>query len=296
MLDRRYILQLVTIKKKQNDGTLLQATFAPMRGMNLVSLKKGDVELIQQSTYPLFEERFAGLGALIGPHFYQRAEIKTFPSLPLDLFPHFPSMLAQGKKDPFSHGIGRYVPWRYQADETHLQARITSSDQYQGFLLEQLEGKHFVMNFEASCLEDRLKIILRTKSDSESVIGLHYYFAMGKAANIKAAISPLCYQEGQKVAVPAPWLESPSQLNLPVDTPIDTGFVPLLSHGVGHITLATEHYRLHLTIRPLAGSEYSFQVWHPQGSDFVCVEPISAENPRGKTLNEGALEIDFMID
>ena len=64
----------VTIKHKTAEGSLYTATFNPEVGMNLMSLKKDKIEAIDQSTRPLFEERCAGLGALIGPHFHNQRD------------------------------------------------------------------------------------------------------------------------------------------------------------------------------------------------------------------------------
>ena len=60
----------VILSNKTSKGEVLQATFLPEKGMNMISYKKGTLEVIDQSTKNLFDERFAGLGALIGPHFH----------------------------------------------------------------------------------------------------------------------------------------------------------------------------------------------------------------------------------
>src|SRR5947209_3792431 len=105
--------QGVVLKSQTEKGESMQATFLPEKGMNLVSFKKGNLEVIDQSTLPLFEERFAGLGALIGPHFHRRLP-ETLPHIADEsLFPHIARVKAKGAADPFSHGIGRYAPWTY---------------------------------------------------------------------------------------------------------------------------------------------------------------------------------------
>ncbi len=92
----------VWLKGETSGGQLLSARFMPSKGMNLVSLKKGECEAIDQLTKPLFEERYAGLGAMIGPHFHHRLESEIQPVKNASLFPQ-----TKGLKESFSHGIGR---------------------------------------------------------------------------------------------------------------------------------------------------------------------------------------------
>ena len=87
--------------------TSYEATFLPELGMNLASFKWEGIEIIDQSTKPVFEDRFGGLGPLIGPHFYQRNKATLPPIKDESLFPHIARIKAEGRVDPFSHGIGR---------------------------------------------------------------------------------------------------------------------------------------------------------------------------------------------
>src|SRR5690349_11544962 len=105
-------MEPIILENTTHDGSPLQATFLPDKGMNLVSYKKGGVEVIDPSTKSLFEERYAGLGALIGPHFHRR-RTDALPKIPDEsLFPHIARVKAKGVHDPFSHGIARYAPWK----------------------------------------------------------------------------------------------------------------------------------------------------------------------------------------
>ena len=74
-------MQYIVLKNSTENNIPLEATFAPLQGMNLLSFKKGDVEALDQTTKGLFIERYAGLGALIGPHFI--IEIKSLSPLTL---------------------------------------------------------------------------------------------------------------------------------------------------------------------------------------------------------------------
>ena len=80
-------MKKIKIKNISKSGKPLEATFIPDGGMNLVSYKLGNIEVIDQNTHSLYEERKAGLGALIGPHFHHRQHIPEF-KFDDSLFPH----------------------------------------------------------------------------------------------------------------------------------------------------------------------------------------------------------------
>ena len=288
-------METVTLKRKQIDGSVLQATFAPEKGMNLMSLKKDKVEVIDQSTLELFEERAAGLGALIGPHFYHLRE-DLIPPPPNDtLFPHILKMKAKGQKDLFSHGIARYVPWKYQATETTISAKLASVDSYEGYLLSELEGLNFYMSFEAELLEDGLRIHLTSNSDLFSVVGLHYYYAMTLDSVIDAKVEKRVNEMGTFKPMPSEWMQDDSYLHLPLDQEIDAGFLPKENSHFGKFTLTTGNYQLVVQATPQENSELSFQIYHPKDASFVCIEPISATNPRSELPKQGNLIIDIKI-
>jgi hypothetical protein len=288
-------LETVTLKRKQNDGSVLQAIFAPEKGMNLMSLKKEKVEVIDQSTLELFEERAAGLGALIGPHFYHLREDLIPPPPKEGLFPHILKLKAKGQKDLFSHGIARYVPWKYQATETTISAKLASVDQYEGYLLSQLEGLNFYMSFEAELLEDGLRIHITSNSDLFSVVGLHYYYAMTPASVVEAKVEKRYNDMGTFKPMPTDWLDNNGHLHLLLDKEIDAGFLPKENTNFGKFTLTTADYQLEVKATPQEDSELSFQIYHPADASFVCIEPISATNPRGELPKQGNLIIDIKI-
>lgn len=289
-------MQTVVLKRKQIDGSTLQVSFVPEKGMNLVSLKKDQIELIEQSTTPLFEERCAGLGALIGPHFHHMKEQYIPKPCPENLFPHIPKIIAKGGKDYFSHGIARYVPWKYQVEEYKIFGKLSSVDLYENHPLAELEGLNFYMTYEAELLEDRLRIRISSNSDLFSVVGLHYYFSLPSNGEINAQIHPYYYSAGEKKELPKKWLGKNGNLHLLIDDELDYGFIPKLQQGTGKVIYTNSSYRLELRITPEEDSEVSFQVYHPLDAHFVCIEPISATNPRGDLPKGGALIIDFMIN
>ena len=288
-------MQTVVIKKKQMDGTFLEATFAPELGMNLISLKKDKLELLDTSTEDLFFERCAGLGALIGPHFHQQKETILPSTCPTDLFSHIPKLIAKGQKDFFSHGIARYVPWQYTASEDKITAKVSSVDVYKGYLLSELECLNFYMTYEAEILEDRFRIKIFSNSDTQSLIGLHYYYAIYGQSFIDGTVEPYYYDKGLKKPLEDKWKHNNNNVFLDIKQDLDFGFHPILKNSIGTITLTTEKYILKQEIQPVDGSEYSIQIYHPIDRNFICIEPISASNPRGNTPKQGHLVIDLFI-
>src|SRR5262249_36353923 len=173
-------MEPIVLKNKSSKGEPLEATFLLDKGMNMVSYKKGNTEVIDQSTRTLFEERYAGLGALIGPHFHHRNPAVIPPIKDESLFPHIARIKAKGVNEPFSHGIGRYAPWNAKATQTKLNAILTGKDQWNGVPLSALEGQNFTMRFQAELLPDGLHLDLSVVSDSDSLIGIHYYYSLPK--------------------------------------------------------------------------------------------------------------------
>src|ERR1700722_13801367 len=156
-----------------------QATFDPARGMNLLSYKKGATEVIDQATWPLFEERYAGLGALIGPHFHHRNAAVLPKIADESLFPHIARVKAKGILEPFSHGIARYAPWKLlEVTKSSFKARLSGKDSWNGVALAALEGQNFTMDFKGELTALGLKLDLAVVSDTDSLVGIHYYYRL----------------------------------------------------------------------------------------------------------------------
>ena len=170
----------LTIGNTAPDGTSLEATFLPETGLNMTSYKKGDVEVIDQGTANLFEERFAGLGPLIGPHFHRRNPA-IIPLLEEEkLFPHIKRVRSHGAHDPFSHGVARYAPWQVEHTKNSLKGRLSGKDEWHGVPLAKLQGQNFKMDFVAEMTPKGLQIALSVVSDTDSLVGIHYYYSLGK--------------------------------------------------------------------------------------------------------------------
>lgn len=142
----------------------VQVEFSPDKGMNLLRLAVGNLEIIDQNTKPLFEERFAGLGSLIGPHFHHRSKNQIPPVVSEDLFPHIARVRAKGTEEPFSHGIARYAPWTAQVVENAIMATLSGNDVWNGSPLTALEGFSFEMNLVASLLKNGLSLDFSVQS------------------------------------------------------------------------------------------------------------------------------------
>lgn len=252
----------------------LKAVFDPEKGMNLLSYSKGNIEVIDPATEPLFRERFAGRGALIGPHFHQRpkARVKTIANP--SAFPHLKYM--EGRPDPFSHGIARYVPWKYEMDQTSIKAKLSGKEVFQDMKLADIEGQNFELDFKAT-LTDQLKIEYSVVSDTDSVIGLHTYYRLVEGNGIVRA----------KVK------EEPHDLVLTMDKPFDLNFHPFRPRE-GQILLETNEYSLNITYRA-PSEELSWQLFHPLNATYVCLEPLSAYNPRAPHLTSSSIEINIEI-
>ena len=252
----------------------LKAIFDPEKGMNLLSYSKGGLEVIDPATDSLFRERFAGKGALIGPHFHQRPKARVKPISNPSAFPHLKFM--EGRPDPFSHGIARYVPWKFEADQTSIRAKLSGKDLYQEMKLADIEGQNFELDFRAT-LTDRLHIEYSVVSDTDSVVGLHTYYRL---VNGKGVVR-------SKVK------EEPFDLALELDKPYDLNFHPFRPRE-GSIALETIDYSLAIEYKA-PSEEISWQLFHPQGATFVCLEPISAYNPRSPHLTSSSIEVNIEI-
>lgn len=272
-----------------SQGEKLQAVFLPEKGMNLISFKKGDLEIIDQTTKNLFDERFAGLGALIGPHFHHRKS-ETIPLIKDEiLFPHIARVKAKGIKEPFSHGIARYAPWTSEATPNIIKGRITGKDKWNGIPLAELEGQNFNMNFEAQLGEKGLSLNLSVVSDSDSLVGIHYYYALpnGKGRIIS--------QVQNLQSLPSDFqLDSHQRLEFDLSHEADYTFHPFPDPLRGHIVLETEKYTLYTTYQ-CNNAENCWQLYHPQDASFVCIEPLSAKDPRHPNLTVSSIQIHLDI-
>lgn len=288
---------MIKLKNTAPDGELLEATFLPEQGMNMISFKKGNTEVIDQSTKTLFEERFAGLGALIGPHFHHRNPAIQPLIKDESLFPHIARIKAKGIQDPFSHGIGRYAPWKAEATETKVKASLSSKDLWNGVPLVELEGHHFTMGFQAEMTPQGLKLDLSVVSDNDSLVGIHYYYHLPKGTGtVRSYIKEKFIEEGQLKQIPQEWHVNDQHL-LVFDLAkhaADYTFYPFPKPLEAEIELDTGLYRL-ITKYSCASQENSWQLYHPAGASFVCIEPNTAQDPHHPNLTVSSISIALQI-
>lgn len=289
-------MSAIVLEHQTKQGEHLQATFLPEKGMNLISFKKNDLEVIDQSTQNLFEERYAGLGALIGPHFHRRrAEI--LPQIKDEhLFPHIARVKAKGVQDPFSHGIARYAPWKAEATAMSVKAQLTGKDTWNSVPLSALEGQNFTMNLEAHLRENGLFLNLSIISDTDSLVGIHYYYALpqGKGRIISEVQNQVRIQ-GELQPIPPDWhFDSQQRLTFDLQNEADFTFRPYPDPLKGNILLETEKYHLRTRYECIC-SENCWQLYHPKDASFVCIEPISAQDPRHPNLTVSSLKIHLEI-
>ncbi|MEM1282785.1 MAG: hypothetical protein AAGG81_04450, partial [Chlamydiota bacterium] len=236
----------IVLKNVTQEGVPLEVTYLPGKGMNMVSYKKGDIEVMDLSTTPLFEERYAGLGSLIGPHFHKRKP-EVLPVLSNeDRFPHIARIRGKsGNVDPFSHGVGRYAPWTYEATEHSVKATLTGKDEWNGVLLKDIENQDFKMEFQAELQPDGLHLNLSVVSDSDSVVGLHYYYALPKKSGVVRSKVQNNYIAIDKVLpIPGDWGydQATQELNFTLDNEADYTFHPFPDATQGEIILdAVDH-------------------------------------------------------
>jgi hypothetical protein len=290
-------MNTVVLKNQTPQGDALEAIFLPEKGMNMVSFKRGSVEVIDQSTLALFEERYAGLGALIGPHFHHRNPAILPVIKDESLFPHIAKVKAKGILEPFSHGIARYAPWKASSTQNKVSARLTGKDQWMGILIAELEGQNFTMNFNAELLPDGLHLDLSVVSEADSVVGIHYYYHLPKnRGTIFSQIqNEYRNQEGIK-PVPSTWkVDAQHFLTYDLNEEIDCTFYPFPDPLTGTIVLDAIDYRLTTTYRS-PSQENSWQLYHPKGASFVCIEPLSSQDPRHPNLTVSNLHITLQIE
>lgn len=279
----------VVLEKRTREGATLRAIFLPRKGMNCISLSRDGIEALDQSTFALFEERYAGLGALIGPHFHHRHP-EIIPAIADEtLFPHIARVRAKGVREPFSHGIARYAPWEYEAGSSSIQAVISGKDQWNGIPLAELEGQNFEMAFQAKITEEGLLIDLSVVSETDSLVGLHYYYSLPEGGGIiRSAIQDRMFREGNRVPVSPELLSQPHQLEWEVSEAADWTFRPFPDPTKARISLETAKYTLQVSYES-PSEENCWQLFHPEGASYVCIEPISSQDPRHPNLTSSSI-------
>lgn len=289
-------MELVTLTNFDAENVPLKAVFAPEIGMNLTSYSRGGLEVIDQSTKGEFERRFAGLGPLIGPHFHTHTKYDLPDHIDESRFPHIKVMREDGKKDVFSHGIGRYAPWKFVHSGTQIKGELHGNDIWNGYPLSELEGHDFEMHFEARLLSSGLFIRYSVTSEKPSMIGLHYYYRLdNKTGFVQSHVENKYNDQGAIRKGLDPTWHKGSLLKYNLNRETDFGFYPLLNNDEYRVLLQTKTHAVNTSFLTTNESEALFQVYHPDGASFCCVEPMSAHEPRKPTLSHSTLECKIEI-
>lgn len=288
-------MKVVTLTHKTATGDCYQATFAPSAGMNLQSFSLNGIEVMDTSTRPLFDERFAGLGALIGPHFHRRNP-SILPTIQNEsAFPHIERVKAKGTMDPFSHGIARYTPWSFTSQEASIEASLNSQDEWNGARISDLQGFIFNMSYTASLTDEGLKLRLAVTSESECLVGLHFYYRL---PNGQGSVLSDVHGEYRDVSewkpIPEEWGYQQNQLEWDLSRAADYGFQSFYNSCGGEIHLKTSEYKLKTAFNT-PHAEQSWQLYHPENASFVCIEPMTARDPRKPILTASILEVCLSI-
>ncbi|MCB1112230.1 MAG: hypothetical protein H7A37_04290 [Chlamydiales bacterium] len=288
----------IVLRNKTEDGVPLEATFLPEKGMSLISYKKGDIEVLDQSTAAEFQKTNAGLGVLIGPHFHKRNP-EIIPPVPDEsLYPHIAAMRAEGGAfDPFTHGIGRYAPWTYISTESTIRATLKGTDMWNGHMLQDLEGQNFTMDADVSLTSTGLELTLSVVGQYDSIIGIHYYYHLPRGTGtVSSRVANKYIFEGKNHPIPEEWgFDSETQMmHYKLDKDTDFTFHAFPDPLRGEIILDAGDYKLRTTYDDDA-EENSWQLWHPKGASFVCIEPNSSWNPRRVNLTVSEIHIKLEI-
>lgn len=277
-------------------GFEYEATFFPAQGMNLASFKRRGVEVIDPSTAKEFENRYSGLGPLIGPHFHRRKKILLPEIKDEALFPHIEYCKKNGIEDPFSHGIARYVPWKAEFTPHSVRAYLSGKDVWKGIPLAKLEGQDFSMKMDANLTENGLSLFLSIVSDTDSLVGLHYYYRLPPGFNvIKSSVQKMAYIEGALRPIPSEWGLKDHFLHFDLNRFADYTFFPAPDPLKGEIFLETSEYTLKTTYQCIC-QENGWQLYRPENQQYVCIEPLSAQDPRHPNLSVSSLSINLQIE
>ncbi|MEX0961692.1 MAG: hypothetical protein WDZ28_02410 [Simkaniaceae bacterium] len=287
-------MKLIEIENWTEKNERLSAVFTPDKGMNMISFKKGSVQVIDQKTKPLFEERAAGLGALIGPHFHHRKPFEINTCFDERIFPHIQGLRKKKILEPFSHGIARYVPWRYDHSSTQIEAKLSSTDLYHNTLISILEGFEFEMRLIVRMLPTGLYFRYDITSEKPSCIGFHTYYHLPKeGGSITSEVSGTYRDQSTLKPLKNDWVQN-DQLYFTLPQKADFGFYPMDPIDSNRILYKNRDFSLHLFYE-CSSCDHSFQIYHPDGAGFVCIEPLSSKNPQKPERCDNRLELKLEI-
>jgi hypothetical protein len=271
--------------------------------MNLMSLKFGNFEIIDQSTSILFNQRAAGLGALIGPHFHHRRDKDIVAVKDPFLFPHLELLREKAIKEPFSHGIARYVPWNVNILSTSgFEATLSSTSKWHDISYGELEGMDFEMTLKAFFTSTGLIIDYSINGSKPSVLGFHYYYALHKDGPniVESQVKNVYVDTGETKKIPSlfGYDSKTHDLKFNLINQSDYNFKPYpqlnFNSTISSVRLRRPDYTLQVDYT-CATTDNSWQLYHPKGASYACIEPLSADDPRKPKSNFSGLTLHLSL-
>ncbi len=294
-------MEAFALKTTTASGRELKATFLPEKGMNMISYKLGEIEVIDQSTNEMFEKKYGGLGSLIGPHFHRRKSHLIPKDIDETKFPHSVFFKNDKMPDPFSHGVARYAPWQVDFDDSTFHAKISGKTTWKDVPLVELEGQNFEMQYKGELTPAGLNLELSVVSDTDSIVGLHYYYALPQGkGTVFAQVQNAYLTNNEKKPLPKDWNFDPQNKltykldNKGEDKEADYTLFPYPDPLNGRIVLDTSSHQL-ITTYESQSQENSWQLWHPKNASFVCIEPLSSQDPRHPNLTVSSIKVNLQI-
>ena len=151
------------------------------------------------------------------------------------------------------------------------------------------------MQFNALLQEQGLSIQLSIVSDTASLVGIHYYFALlGGKGRVISEVKDRVRMGDEWKNIPSTWKYDRECLEFPLQDEADFTFLPAQDPLRGSIRLETDLYHLQTTYDCIC-EENCWQLYHPKEASFVCIEPISARDPRYPNLSVSSLNIHLEI-
>jgi galactose mutarotase-like enzyme len=133
-------------------------------------------------------------------------------------------------------------------------------------------------------------------SDTDSVVGIHYYFHLPTGhGKVISQIKKHYMADKVRKEIPSDWnIDSQQKLTFDLSQPADYTFYPFPNPLEGKIELDAETYHLEVSYK-CKSQENSWQLYHPAGASFVCIEPLSAQDPRHPNLTVSSIQIHLEI-
>lgn len=137
------------------------------------------------------------------------------------------------------------------------------------------------MDFSCHLTNTGLDIKYHVQSEEHPcTIGLHYYLALPEKEGFVTIACKKEYNDlGTLKTIPDKWLNDKEFLHFNLDQQSDFVFIPDTDDFSGEATLSTPSRKLRIFYK--ADSEQNaFVLYHPKDATFVCIEPVSAKDPR----------------